>query len=115
MEDQSPFLEATFFGPWLAAAVAGQVAADRPDVVVVDYLMRSAQCEVEAHGVPLVVLVHMAHRCHAGLGGATYMHQEATLRRILGALDGLGVRVLLLTGSSSPWSRARPLGRYARR
>jgi MGT family glycosyltransferase len=30
--------------------------------------------------------------------GTTYMHQEGTLRRILGALDGLGVRVLLLTG-----------------
>jgi MGT family glycosyltransferase len=30
--------------------------------------------------------------------GTTYMHQEGALRRILGALDGLGVRVLLLTG-----------------
>ena len=39
MEDQSPFLEATFFGPWLTGAVAEQVAADRPDVVVVDYLL----------------------------------------------------------------------------
>jgi UDP:flavonoid glycosyltransferase YjiC (YdhE family) len=194
MDDQSPFLAATFFGPWLADAMAGQVAADRPDVVVVDCLLRSALCEVEAHGIPLVVLVHMAYRFHARIAGdpeapwgwrwqyrrvnelraasglpplppgpeplsvalarragralvvlppafdswpdpppsvvhtgpiaeeagpapwvppwpdgddrplvvvtcgTTYMHQEGTLRRILGALDGLGVRVLLLTG-----------------
>jgi MGT family glycosyltransferase len=30
--------------------------------------------------------------------GTTYMHQEGVLRRALGALDGLGVRVLVLTG-----------------
>ena len=30
--------------------------------------------------------------------GTTYMHQEGVLRRVLGALDGLGVRVLVLTG-----------------
>ncbi len=194
MEDQSPFVEATFFGPWLPGAVAGQIAADRPDVVVVDCLLRSAICEVEAHGIPLVVLMHLAYRFHAGLAGdpdapwgwrwqyrrvnerraasglpllpsgpepvsvtlarraectlvvlppafdgwpdppasvvhvgpiaeeavpppwvppwpggdnrplvvvtfgTTYMHQEGMLRRVLGALDGLGTRVLVLTG-----------------
>jgi MGT family glycosyltransferase len=195
MDDQSPFLAATFFGPWLADAVAGQVAADRPDVVVVDCLLRSALCEVEAHGIPLVALVHMAYRFHAGLAagdpdapwgwrwqyrrvnerrvasglaplpagpeslsvalarradralvvlppafdrwpdpppsvvhvgpiaeeavpapwvppwpdgdsrplvvvtcGTTYMHQEGMLRRVIGALDGLGTRALVLTG-----------------
>jgi MGT family glycosyltransferase len=30
--------------------------------------------------------------------GTTYMHQEGALRRVLAALDGLGARVLVLTG-----------------
>src|SRR2546430_3104552 len=46
MEDQSPFVAATFFGPWLARAVAEQTAVVRPDVVGVDYLLRSSLCEV---------------------------------------------------------------------
>ena len=194
MEDQSPFLAATFFGPWLAGAVAEQAALFRPDVVVVDYLLRSAVCESEAQRIPLVLLLHMAYRFHARLAGdpdapwgwrwqyrlvnerrvasglpplpadpepmsvalarradralvtvpaafdgwpeppanivhvgpiaeeaaaapwvppwpdgdrrplvvvtlgTTYMHQEGVLRRVLGALDGLGARVLVLTG-----------------
>jgi UDP:flavonoid glycosyltransferase YjiC (YdhE family) len=194
MEDQSPFLAATFFGPWLAGAVAEQAALFRPDVVVVDYLLRSAVCEAEAQGIPLVLLLHTAYRFHArvtgdpdapwgwrwqyrlvnerrvGCGmpplpagpepmsvamarradralvtvpaafdgwpdppasvahvgpiaeeavpspwvppwpdgdgrplavvtlGTTYMHQEGVLRRVLAALDGVGARVLVLTG-----------------
>jgi MGT family glycosyltransferase len=194
MEDQSPFVAATFFGPWLAGAVAEQAAVFRPDVVVVDYLLRSAVCEAEAQRIPLVLLMHTAYRFHAGMAGdpdapwgwrwqyrlvnqrraasglpplpagpepmsvalarradralvtvpaafdcwpeppanvvhvgpiaeeaavapwvppwpsgderplvvvtlgTTYMHQEGVLRRALGALDGLGVRVLVLTG-----------------
>jgi MGT family glycosyltransferase len=194
MEDQSPFVAATFFGPWLAGALAEQAAASRPDVVVVDYLLRSAVCEAEAQRIPLVLLMHTAYRFHAGAAGdpdalwgwrwqyrlvnqrrsasglpplpagpepmsvalarradralvtvpaafdgwpappanvvhvgpvaeeaavaswvppwpsgderplvvvtlgTTYMHQEGVLRRALGALDGLGVRVLVLTG-----------------
>jgi MGT family glycosyltransferase len=194
MEDQSPFMAATFFGPWLAEAVAEQAAVFRPDVVVVDYLLRSAVCEAEAQRIPLILLLHMAYRFHtsaagepdapwgsrwqyrlvnerrvaAGLPplpsgpepmsvalarradralvtvpaafdswpdppanvvhvgpiaeeaapqpwvppwpdgdgrplvvvtlGTTYMHQEGLLRRVLGALDGLGTRVLVLTG-----------------
>jgi MGT family glycosyltransferase len=194
MEDQSPFLAATFFGPWLAGAVAEQAALFRPGVVVVDYLLRSAVCEAEAQRIPLILLMHMAYRFHArvagdpdapwgwrwqyrlvnerrvasglpplpagpepmsvalarradrtlvtvpaafdgwpdppanvvhigpiseeaaaapwvppwpdGYGrplavvtlGTTYMHQEGALRRVLAALDGLGTRVLVLTG-----------------
>jgi MGT family glycosyltransferase len=193
MEDQSPFMAATFFGPWLAEAVAEQAAVFRPDVVVVDYLLRSAVCEAEAQRIPLVLLLHMAYRFHArvvgepdapwgwrwqyrlvnerraaGLPplpagpepmsvalarradralvtvpaafdgwpdppanvvqvgpiaeeaaplpwvppwpdddgrplvvvtlGTTYMHQEGLLRRVLSALNGLGARVLVLTG-----------------
>ena len=194
MEDQSPFLAATFFGPWLAGAVAEQAALFRPDVVVVDYLLRSAVCEAEAQGIPLVLLLHTAYRFHARVTGdpdvpwgwrwqyrlvnqrrvasglpplpvgpepmsvalarradralvtvpaafdgwpdppasvvhvgpiaeeavpspwvppwpdgdgrplavvtpgTTYMHQEGVLRRVLAALDGLGARVLVLTG-----------------
>jgi MGT family glycosyltransferase len=30
--------------------------------------------------------------------GTTYMHQEGMLRRVIGALDGLGTRALVLTG-----------------
>jgi MGT family glycosyltransferase len=194
MEDQSPFLAATFFGPWLADAVAEQAAVSRPDVAVVDYLLRSAACEAEAQRIPLVLLMHTAHRFHARVAGdpdapwgwrwqyrlvnerrtacglpplpagpepmsitlarradrtlvtvpaafdgwldppanvvhvgpiaeeaapplwvppwpagcrrplvvvtlgTTYMHQEGLLRHVLSALDGLGTRVLVLTG-----------------
>ena len=69
MEDQSPFLAATFFGPWLAGAVAEQAALFRPGVVVVDYLLRSAVCEAEAQRIPLILLMHMAYRFHARLAG----------------------------------------------
>jgi MGT family glycosyltransferase len=194
MEDQSPFVAATFFGPRLAGAVAEQAAVFRPDVAVVDYLLRSSLCEVEAQRIPLVLLMHTAYRFHAHVTGepdapwgwrwqyrlvnerraasglpplpagpepmsvalarradralvtvpaafdgwpdppanvvhvgpiaeeavplpwvppwpdgdgrplvvvtlgTTYMHQEGVLRRVLGALDGLGARVLVLTG-----------------
>jgi UDP:flavonoid glycosyltransferase YjiC (YdhE family) len=194
MEDQSPFVAATFFGPWLADAMAEQAVLFRPGVVVVDYLLRSAVCEAEAQRIPLVLLLHTAYRFHArvtgdpdapggwrwqyrlvnerrvasGLAplpagpepmsvalarradralitvpaafdgwpdppanvvhvgpiseeaaaapwvppwpdrdgrplvvvtlGTTYMHQEGVLRRVLAALDGLGARVLVLTG-----------------
>lgn len=69
MEDQSPFLAATFFGPWLAGAVAEQAALFRPGVVVVDYLLRSAVCEAEAQRIPLVLLLHTAYRFHARVAG----------------------------------------------
>jgi MGT family glycosyltransferase len=194
MEDQSPFVAATFFGPWLAGALAEQATVFRPDVVVVDYLLRSAVCEAEAQRIPLVLLLHTAYRFHASATGdpdapwgwrwqyrlvnerraasglpplpagpepmsvalarradrtlvtvpaafdgwpdpppnvvhvgpiteeaaaapwvppwpdgdgrplvvvtlgTTYMHQEGALRRVLAALDGLGTRVLVLTG-----------------
>jgi MGT family glycosyltransferase len=194
MEDQSPFVAATFFGPWLAGALAEQAAVFRPDVVVVDYLLRSVVCEAEAQRIPLVLLLHTAYRFHVSAAGdpdspwgwrwqyrlvnerraasglpalpagpepmsvalarradrtlvtvpaafdgwpdpppnvvhvgpiteeaaaapwvppwpdgdgrplvvvtlgTTYMHQEGALRRVLAALDGLGTRVLVLTG-----------------
>ena len=194
MEDQPPFLEAMFFGSWLADAVAEQVAVCHPDVVICDYLLRSAASEVEAHRIPLVMLMHTAYRFHARMVGdpdapwgwrwqyrrvnerraasglpplpagpepmsitmarradrtlvtvppafdswpdppanvmhvgpiteeavspqwmspwpgddnrplvvvtfgTTYMHQEDVVRRVLGALHGLGTRVLVLTG-----------------
>jgi MGT family glycosyltransferase len=69
MEDQSPFMTATFFGPWLAEAVAEQAAVFRPDVVVIDYLLRSAVCEAEAQRIPLILLLHMAYRFHARVAG----------------------------------------------
>ena len=175
--------------------MAEQAAVFRPDVVVVDYLLRSAVCEAEAQRIPLVLLMHTAYRFHARVAGdpdapwgwrwqyrlvnerraasglpplpagrepmsvalarradralvtvpaafdgwpdppasvvhvgpiaeeavplrrgcrrgrmatgahwwssrfgTTYMHQEGVLRRVLGALDGLGARVLVLTG-----------------
>jgi len=69
MEDQPGFTTATFFGPWLADAVTRQIRARRPDVVIIDYLLRSALCAAEAEGVPRVILMHTAYRFHAGLGG----------------------------------------------
>jgi Ion channel/TrkA-N domain len=62
MEDQPPFLEAIFFGSWLADAMAEQAGVCHPDVVVADCLLRSAASGVEAHRIPLVMLMHTAYR-----------------------------------------------------
>jgi hypothetical protein len=64
-EDQSPFLEAMFFGSWLADAMAGQAGVCHPGAVVAGYLLRCAASEAGARRVPLVVLIHMAYRFHA--------------------------------------------------
>jgi MGT family glycosyltransferase len=54
----------TLLGSGVPAAVRAEIAAERPDVVVVDYMLRSAWFEVERAGVPAVPLLHMTHRHH---------------------------------------------------
>ena len=60
VDDQSEFMRETFFGPWLAGAVQALVADRRPDVIVVDYLLRSVAVQAEALGLTAVSLMHMA-------------------------------------------------------
>ena len=96
MEDQSPFVAATFFGPWLADAMAEQAVLFRPGVVVVDYLLRSAVCEAEAQCIPLVLLLHTAYRFHARVtgdpdapGGWRWQYRLVNERRVASGLAPL--------------------------
>src|SRR5690348_15302338 len=60
IDDQSAFMRDTFFGPNLADAVRALATEQRPDVIVVDYLLRSAMVQAEALGLSTVSLMHMA-------------------------------------------------------
>ena len=60
LDDQEKFMRDTFFGPWLAEALRANVADRRPDVVVVDYLLRSVMVEAERLELTTASLVHMA-------------------------------------------------------
>lgn len=63
LDDQEAFMARTFFGPSLADAVRGMAAERHPDVIVVDYLLRSVLVQAEALGLTTASLVHMAsHR-----------------------------------------------------
>ena len=64
-EDQwDHVFEETLLGSGVPAAVRAEMEAERPDVVVVDYMLRSAWFEVERSGVPPVPLLHMTYRHH---------------------------------------------------
>lgn len=58
-EDQPPlFLAELFFGAPVAQDVANELERDRPDVVVVDFMLVASLAAAEASGVPTVALVH---------------------------------------------------------
>jgi MGT family glycosyltransferase len=60
LDDQTAFMRETFFGPRLADAVRALATERRPDVIVIDYLLRSVMVQAEALGVTTVSLMHMA-------------------------------------------------------
>ena len=60
LDDQEGFMRDTFFGPDLADAVAAVVADRRPDVILVDYLLRAVMVRAEKLGLTTAALVHMA-------------------------------------------------------
>jgi MGT family glycosyltransferase len=60
LDDQEDFMCQTFFGPRLANAVRRMEAQRHPDVIVVDYLLRSVLVQAEALGLTTASLVHMA-------------------------------------------------------
>jgi MGT family glycosyltransferase len=66
-EQLDGWLTDILLGPGLPAAVRGELATEPADVVVVDYLLRSALIEVERSHLPLVPLVHQAFRAHGVL------------------------------------------------
>ena len=57
-------------GPAFAEAVGAVLAAEPPDVVVVDFMLQSAMFAVERAGLPLVPLVHLTHRNNAARSDA---------------------------------------------
>jgi UDP:flavonoid glycosyltransferase YjiC (YdhE family) len=62
MDDQSAFMKDTFFGSVLADAIRMEATRHRPDVVLVDYLLRSVEVEVEALDLPAASLMTMRFR-----------------------------------------------------
>lgn len=61
-EDQAGYVEEILLGRGPAAVLAAEVEREPVDLVVVDYLMRSAICRAESLGIPTVLFVHMVHR-----------------------------------------------------
>jgi MGT family glycosyltransferase len=60
IDDQPAFMRDTFFGPQHADAVRALATERRPDVIVIDYLLRSVMVQAEALGLRTVSLMHMA-------------------------------------------------------
>jgi len=71
VEEQWPAMfRNVLVGAGLPAAIETEIAGSAPDVVIVDFMLRSALFEVERLGLPAVPLIHMSYR-HFGLRDAT--------------------------------------------
>jgi MGT family glycosyltransferase len=62
VEDQPDYCVELFFGRRLPAFVAAELDSEPADLVVVDYLLRTVSCMLEARDVPVVMLRHMTYR-----------------------------------------------------
>jgi MGT family glycosyltransferase len=70
-EEQWPaFFRDVLLGPGLPVAMETEIVRFAPDVVIVDFMLRSALFEVERLGLPAVPLIHMSYR-HFGLRDAS--------------------------------------------
>ena len=85
-EDQREYIAKTFFGRELPDALADEVEASRPDVLIVDALLASTVCSGEALAVPVVALVHTIRAFHGDLDifGARGFDEINTIRATLG-------------------------------
>lgn len=75
-EDQWDALRRVWFGRELAEAFIAELARERADAVVIDYLLRSVAAGAELVGVPSALLVHTIYGFHGGAGD-----DEATRQR----------------------------------
>jgi MGT family glycosyltransferase len=64
LEDQEEFVIRATTGLPLAQALLDEVGRDRPDAIVVDHQMRSAESAAELAGVPTASLVHTPYAYH---------------------------------------------------
>jgi MGT family glycosyltransferase len=62
VEDQPDYCVELFFGLRLPAFVAAELDREPADLVVVDYLLRTVACMLEARDAPVVMLRHMTYR-----------------------------------------------------
>lgn len=85
MEDQATHFGVVFHGPGLPRLVVDEIHRRRPDVVVVDALLRSSVDAVADLGLPLVVLVHMARAFRSW--DAVIARAELALVTLPAALD----------------------------
>ena len=63
-EEQREYMRETFLGSTLPAALAAEVAAGEPDVLVIDGMLPSTVCAGQALSLPLAALVHTTRRFH---------------------------------------------------
>jgi UDP:flavonoid glycosyltransferase YjiC (YdhE family) len=66
-DDQRAYVEETFFGRELPRALGAEVAASRPDALVVDALLATTVCAAQATGIATAALVHTLRRFHGSL------------------------------------------------
>ena len=64
MEDQRSLLDGLFFGPRLPEALLAELRTLPADVVVVDYLLRSAVAATELQPAPAALLIHTIYGFH---------------------------------------------------
>jgi len=83
-------------GPRLPAAMATEMERSAPDVVIVDFMLRSALFEAEALGVPAVPLIHMPYRHIGGRDAAEDPDAEWGWRWTYGRLNEVRARMGLL-------------------
>lgn len=86
-------VDTLLLGPGLPAAIRAELKAGPADVVIVDYILRSAASEVELVGRPWALLVHMAYAHHSGrpapdpearLGPTWYLRRINEVRASIG-------------------------------
>jgi MGT family glycosyltransferase len=66
-EDQRAYVEEVFFGRELPYALLAEVAAGRPDALVVDAMLATTVSAAEATGLSTAALVHTLRRFHGNL------------------------------------------------
>lgn len=94
-EDQESYIDEILLGAGPAEVVAAELDRQQADVVVIDYLMRSAICRAESLGVPTVVFLHMVHRFHGvPRGGDEEWGWRWTYRKLNEVRESFGLEPL---------------------
>jgi MGT family glycosyltransferase len=107
-EDQASYIDEILLGAGPPQALAAELEREPVDVVVIDYLMRSAICRAESLGVPTVLFLHMVHRFHGvPQGGDEEWGWRWTYRQLNEVRQGFGLEPLPLGPETTAVALAR--------